>query len=160
MAAPSRPRQRWAKAEAKRAAEDRGALEIAPGRSRTAHQDLAGELRAPGHRGVLLVGRYLAQRFALGEGHFARQHYIELAFRRTGQLHRLVLGKCKVDEYGWIVDLDLQFLGFDGRLERQKEIERQHLVLVVEPVIRRRLAEFSLLAVGRRIGEVIVFLQR
>src|SRR3974390_3937668 len=78
---------------------------------RTMHQDLVGELRAPGHCGVGLVGGNFADLLAFGEGHLARQLDIELAGRRTDQLHRRRLVESEVDKDGRIVDLDPELLG-------------------------------------------------
>src|SRR4029079_14469360 len=46
------------------------------------------------------------------------------------------------------------------RLERQQEIKRQDLVIVIKPVARRGIGQLRLFAVGRGKGEVAEFLQR
>ena len=96
-----------------------------------------------------------------GISHFARQLGGELALRRRAdQRHRRLLGQLEIDEIGRIVDFDLEVLRLHRLLERQREVEREHLVLVVEEVVRQRLGERRLLAVDGRIGEIVVVLER
>ena len=124
------------------------------------HQQLACELRAPSHGRIRLVGRNFAEALAFGKRHFARHHYIEPAFRRPDKLRRLFFGESKIDEYCRIVDFDLQFFCSQGRFEGQREVERENIIRVVEPIARGGLREIRFFAVGRREREVIEFLQR
>ena len=53
---------------------------------------------------------------------------------RAGELHRILLDEFKIDEELRIVNIDQQILRLHRRLEWQGEIERQRVVLEVEPV--------------------------
>src|ERR1035437_9848868 len=86
--------------------------------TRTMHQDLVCELRAPGHRRVELAGGDVAERPSFREGHLARQRHVGLAIWRADQMHRVVLSPLKIDEDGRIVKFALEFLGLHRRLQR------------------------------------------
>src|ERR1039458_2789090 len=93
--------------------------------SRTLHQDLIGELRAPSHRRIGLVSGNFAELLAFRKGHLAREFRVKLAWRgRADQLHRRLLVEREVDENRRIVDVDFQFLRLHRRLERQGEVQR------------------------------------
>ena len=77
------------------------------------------------------------------------------AMRKIVDVHRLLLGEFEIDENGRVVNFDLQDLRLHRRLERQREMQRQDLVGVVEPVARRRIEQFGFLAVGGDVSEIV-----
>src|SRR5277367_2691746 len=91
----------------------------------TLHRNPIGETRAHagvdfrGHEGFvepqrgreIVVARFLDEDGALRRG--------------ANQPHRILFRKTEVDEKLWIVDLDIERLGADRRLERQREMERK-----------------------------------
>src|SRR5262252_8739090 len=151
------PRQ---KAKCRRPAGHIVSGEVAGPASRTVHQEFVCELGTPSHCRVFLVGRDLAEFLAFGECHFARQLDVELAFRGADKSRGVLLVKGEVDEDCRIIDLDLQFLRLYRCFERQREIERQHLVVVVEPVVWGGVSERDLRPVCAGKGEIVELLER
>ena len=87
---------------------------------------------------------------------------VELAgSRRTRKFHRIVLDKFEVYEKFRIENIDQQIFYFNRRLERQREIERESFVLVVEPVVDRICENvFLACAFNTRIVEKAILLER
>src|SRR6266403_4564625 len=74
--------------------------------------------------------------------------------RRIDKLNRLLPGKTDIDEVTRIVDLELERLSRQRCPERQREMQSQHAVHRLEPIVGRR---FKLLldAVHGCVGEIV-----
>ena len=73
---------------------------------------------------------------------------------RPDQRNRVFLVQLEVDEVGRIEHLERQRLCLDRRFERQREVQRQRRILVLEVVVDRIVELFLLLAArSARLGE-------
>src|SRR5215471_19159582 len=131
--------------------------------SRTFHCDLVRKFGTDGERRIPLVGTELTQLLRQRGAHFLRPPDRELAVRgRADELDGILFGEAEVDEKLPVVDFERQLLGLHRRLERQREVKREHRILgiEVEIIARLRIIELDLLSVRLGIGEEVVFLER
>ena len=78
---------------------------------------------------------------------------------RAVELDRILVVELEVDEVGRVEDFKRRLLRLERRLDRQREMQRQLVVLVFEEIIHR-FDKLLLLAVGPGEGEEVELLQR
>src|SRR6478609_6643312 len=121
-----------------------------------------GELRAEIGVWPKLTEKGLAQRLSI-----FRRFWVWLldlrgaaSDRRARQFHRRLGGKAEGDEEGRVIDIHIHRLavGILRLLERQREVEREQALVVVERIILRRLQRKIVAVPDMDEGEIIELL--